>query len=143
MGLTYVYHTDIFSVYSCIPVLEELIMRLSDAEWKIADCLWDKGSMTITELTRELGAITGWSKNTVITLLKRMIEKGAVTFVQEERAKRFYPAINRTEAELEETESFLDKVYKGNVGLMISNLIGSEKLTNEQIEELRRIIREG
>ena len=118
-------------------------MRLSDAEWKIADCLWDKGSMTITELTRELGAITGWSKNTVITLLKRMIEKGAVTFVQEERAKRFHPAINRTEAELEETESFLDKVYKGNVGLMISNLIGSEKLTNEQIEELRRIIREG
>jgi len=118
-------------------------MRLSDAEWKIADCLWDNGSMTITELTRELGAITGWSKNTIITLLKRMIEKGAVNFVQEERAKRFYPAINRTEAELEETESFLDKVYKGNVGLMISNLIGSEKLTNEQIEELRRIIREG
>ena len=118
------------------------MIRISDAEWKIEECLWDNGSMTITELTRELGVTTGWSKNTIITLLKRMIEKGAVTFVQEERAKRFYPSINRTEAELEETESFLDKVYKGNVGLMISNLIGSEKLTDEQIEELRKIIRE-
>ena len=108
-------------------------MRLSDSEWKIADCLWDKGSMTITELTKALNPDTGWSKNTVITLLKRMIEKGAVTYVQEEKAKRFCTAIDRTEAEMEETASFLDKVYKGNVGLMISNLIGSEKLTEEQI----------
>ena len=48
-----------------------------------------------------------------------------------------------TEAEMEETASFLDKVYKGNVGLMISTLIGSEKLTEEQLAELRRIIEEG
>ncbi|MCR4703849.1 MAG: BlaI/MecI/CopY family transcriptional regulator [Saccharofermentans sp.] len=118
-------------------------MRLSDAEWKIADCLWKNNSMTITELTKELAPNTGWTKNTVITLLKRMTEKGAVTYVQEDRAKRFCPAIDRTEAEMEETTSFLDKVYKGNVGLLISNLIGSDQLTGEQLEELRNIIREG
>ena len=118
-------------------------MRLSDSEWKIADCLWNNGDMTITELTKELRPVTGWSKNTIITMLKRMTEKGAVTFVQEDKAKRFHPAIDKTEAELEETESFLDKVYKGNVGLMISNLLDSDKLTDEQLAELKRIIREG
>ena len=118
-------------------------MRLSDSEWKIADCLWNNGDMTITELTKELRPVTGWGKNTIITLLKRMTEKGAVTYIQEDRAKRFCPAIDRTEAELEETTSFLDKVYKGNVGLMISNLIDSDQLTDEQLEELKRIIREG
>lgn len=118
-------------------------MRLSDSEWKIADCLWENGSMTITELTRELDPETGWSKNTIITLLKRMVDKGAVTFIQDDRAKRFCPSIDRAEAELEETTTFLDKVYKGNVGLMISNLIGSKKITDEQLEELRRIIEEG
>ena len=118
-------------------------MRLSEAEWKIADCLWKNNTMTITELTRELGPVTGWSKNTIITMLKRMVEKGAVTYIQEDKAKRFSPAIDRTEAELEETASFLDKVYNGNVGLMISNLIGSDQLTEEQLEELRKIIREG
>ena len=96
--------------------------------------------MTITELTKDLGPSTGWSKNVIITLLKRMTDKGAVTFVQEEKAKRFCPAIDRTDAELEETESFLDKVYQGNVGLMISNLIGSDRLSDEQLEELRKII---
>ena len=118
-------------------------MRLSDSEWKIADCLWTKGDMTITELTKELRPTTGWGKNTIITLLKRMTEKGAIIFVQEDKAKRFHPAVARTEAELEETTSFLDKVYKGNVGLMISNLIDSDQLTDEQLAELRRIIREG
>ncbi|MBP5654976.1 MAG: BlaI/MecI/CopY family transcriptional regulator [Clostridiales bacterium] len=117
-------------------------MRLSDAEWKIADCLWRRGPMTITELTKELNPSCGWSKNVIITMLKRMMEKGAVEFVQEERAKRFYPTIDRTEAELEETTTFLDKVYDGNVGLMISKLIGSEKLSDEQLAELRRIVEE-
>jgi BlaI family penicillinase repressor len=118
-------------------------MRLSDSEWKIADCLWDNGDMTITELTKALRPVTGWSKNTIITMLKRMTEKGAVTFAQEDKAKRFHPVIDRSEAELEETTSFLDKVYKGNVGLMISNLLDSDQLTEEQLAELKRIIREG
>ena len=118
-------------------------MRLSDSEWKIADCLWKNESMTITELTKELSPVTGWNKNTIITLLKRMADKGAVDYVQEDRAKRFHTTVDRTEAELEETDSFLDKVYKGNVGLMISNLIGSDRLSDEELEELRRIIREG
>ena len=118
-------------------------MRLTDSEWKIADCLWENESMTITELTRELDPETGWSKNTIITLLKRMVDKGAVTFIQDDRVKRFCPAVDRAEVELEETTTFLDKVYKGNVGLMISNLIGSKQLTDEQLEELRRIIEEG
>ena len=61
------------------------------------------------ELTRALFAKTGWSKQTIITLLNRMVEKGIVTFVQEGRTKWFSAAKDRTEAEFEETASFLDK----------------------------------
>lgn len=117
-------------------------MRLTDSEWKIANCLWNNECMTLTELTRDLLESTGWTKHTVITLLKRMVEKGIVTFEQEGRTKKFYPAIDRTEAELEETNSFIDKVYEGNVGLMISNLIGSEALTEKQLAEIKRMIEE-
>ena len=118
------------------------MIRLSDSEWKIISCLWNNGSMTLMELTKELNNETGWSKNTIITMLKRMIEKNAVRFVQEGRTKRFFPSVDRAEAEMEETESFLDKVYSGNVGLMISNLIRSDKLTKEEINELLSILEE-
>ena len=117
-------------------------MHLSDSEWKIVNCLWNNKPMTLMELTRALYAATGWSKQTVITLLNRMVEKGIVTYVQEGRTKRFSAAIDRTKAELEETTSFLDKVYGGNVGLLISNLKCSDNLTKEQLAELRKIIEE-
>ncbi len=118
------------------------MIKLSDAEWKIAAELWERGEMTITELTKGLGAEAGWGKNTIITLLKRMEEKGAVSFVQKDKAKHFSMKIDRTDAEVEETTSFLDKVYSGNVGLMISNLIKSDKLSKEDIEELQKILEE-
>lgn len=50
-------------------------MRLTDSEWKIINCLWANKSMTLMELTRALDAKTGWSKQTIITLLNRMVEK--------------------------------------------------------------------
>jgi BlaI family penicillinase repressor len=117
-------------------------MRLTDSEWKIANCLWDKSPMTIAEITQELKESTEWTKYTVITLLKRMEEKGAVTYVQEGRTKYFSPAIDKAEAENEEVSTLLDKVYNGNAGLLISNLVGSDRLTEEQIEELRRMFTE-
>ena len=46
-------------------------MSLSDAEWKIAGCLWNYGSMTITELMKALGPISGWLR---ILLLLFLIE---------------------------------------------------------------------
>ena len=73
---------------------------------------------------------------------KRMEEKGAVTYVQEGRTKYFSPAIDKAEAENEEVSTLLDKVYNGNAGLLISNLVGSDRLTEEQIEELRRMFTE-
>ena len=117
-------------------------MRLTDSEWKIANCLWKNKYMTLTELTRELLASTGWTKHTIITLLKRMIEKGMVSYEQEGRTKKFYTVIDRTDAELEETNSFIDKVYEGNAGLMIANLIGSNALTEDQLAEIKRMIEE-
>lgn len=117
-------------------------MRLTDSEWKVINLLWKNKPMTLMEITRALYATTGWTKQTVITFLNHMVEKGVVTYAQEGRTKWFSAAMDRTEAELEETTSFLDKVYGGNVGLLISNLKCSDKLTKEQLEELKRIIEE-
>lgn len=117
-------------------------MRLTDSEWKIANCLWKHSPLTIADITKELKESTGWTKYTVITLLKRMEEKGAVTFVQEGRTKYFSPALDKSEAENEEVSTLLDKVYNGNAGLLISNLVSSDRLSDDQIEELRRLFLE-
>ena len=53
-------------------------LNLSDSEWKLMNRLWSDAPMTITELTAAMRDETGWSKNTVITMLSRLESKGAV-----------------------------------------------------------------
>ena len=113
---------------------------LSNSEWKLMRRLWDHAPSTITELTAALREETGWSKNTVITMLSRLEAKGAVRHEEGERAKRYFPVIDRRDAARAETESFLGKVYGGSLGLMMSAMVESRQLTESDIAELSAIL---
>ena len=115
-------------------------ITLSDGEWKLMNRLWDDAPRTITELVAALREETGWSKNTVITMLGRLEAKGAVRHEEGQRAKLYYPVTDREDAARTETESFLDKVYGGSLGLMMSAMVDSRRLTPEDIAELSAIL---
>lgn len=115
-------------------------VNLSDSEWKLMNHLWARSPQTITELTAVLRAETGWSKNTVITMLSRLETKGAVRYEPGGRARRYFPAVQREDAALAETESFLSKVYGGSLGLMVSSLVESHALSEEDLAELAAIL---
>lgn len=117
-------------------------IKLSESEWKIMSLLWEKEPMTITQLTAELREDTGWGKSTVITLLKRMEEKGAVSYVQGESAKNFFTVIKRENVAVSETKNFLKRLYNGSLGMMVNSLIQQEALSDEDISELYGILKE-
>ncbi len=114
--------------------------ELSDAEWALMKKLWETSPMTITQLTASLKQETGWSKHTVISLLSRMEEKGAIAHEEGGRAKEYYPILARNDALRRETEHFLDRVYDGRVGLLMSAMVDSRALSREDIEELSKIL---
>lgn len=113
-------------------------VHLSDGEWKLMNKLWDASPRTITELTAALRGDTGWSKNTVITMLSRLEGKGAVYYEEGVRAKQYHPAVTRREAIREESENVLDKV--GSVGLLMSAMVESRRLTERDLAELSEIL---
>jgi BlaI family penicillinase repressor len=115
-------------------------INLSDGEWNIMNVLWESAPRTITQLTADLKESTGWSKHTIITMLNRMESKGAVRYEQGGRAKKYYPAVERVETALEETESFLDKVYAGSLGLMVNTMVEKNSLSKEDIDQLYAIL---
>ena len=115
-------------------------INLTDAEWKLMTPLWEQTPRTIMELTAAVREETGWSKNTVITMLSRLEAKGAVRHEEGERAKQYYPLIQREEAARAETETFLSKVYGGSLGLMMSAMVDSHSLTEEDIAQLSAIL---
>lgn len=116
-------------------------INLSDGEWIIMNELWDNAPGTITQLTATLKNSTGWSKHTIITMLGRMESKGAVRHEEGLRAKQYYPAVERTETVLGETESFLEKVYSGSLGLLVNTLVEKNSLSKAEIDELYAILK--
>lgn len=115
-------------------------VSLSDGEWKLMNRLWEHAPWTITELTAALREETGWSKNTIITMLSRLEAKGAVTHTEGQRAKQYSPLILREDAAREETESFLSKVYGGSLGSLVNAMVSSRALTEADLEELSAIL---
>ena len=51
---------------------------LTQAEWQLMEKLWDHAPQTGRELTEAMAAQTGWNRSTTLTLLRRLMEKGAV-----------------------------------------------------------------
>lgn len=118
------------------------MISLSDGEWKIMNLLWKEAPKTIMEMTKQLQETTGWSKNTVITMLNRMEKKGAVCYKEGERAKKYYPIVLKEEIIRKETKGFLDKVYKGSLSLMVHEMVSSNAVSKKDIAELYEILKQ-
>ena len=84
----------------------------------------------------------GWAKSTTITTLRRMEEKGLVHCEIVGKGKSYTPAVEQENAVISETRSFLDRVYQGSVGLMMSAMAKRQELTAEDLAELRKILEE-
>ena len=117
-------------------------VHLTGSEWNVLSCLWERSPQTVMELVAELREQVGWAKSTTITTLRRMEEKGLVRCGIVSKAKSYTPAVEREEAVVSETRSFLDRVYRGSVGLMMSTMARRQELTEEDLQELRDILAE-
>ena len=115
---------------------------LTHSEWYIMDCLWQHSPSTVMELVSALHEKVGWAKSTTITTLRRMEDKGLVTVEVRGRTKYYAPALAREKAVRRETRSFLDRVYQGSVGLMVSAMASEKALSKEEIDTLYAILKE-
>ena len=114
----------------------------TNSEWYVLDSLWERSPMTVMELVSALHEKVGWAKSTTITTLRRMEGKGLLHCQVEGRTRHYTPAVERQSAARQETRSFLDRVYQGSVGLMVSSLVRDEALSREDLDQLYEILRQ-
>ena len=115
-------------------------VTLTNSEWYVLDCLWEHSPLTVMELVERLSQKVGWAKSTTITTLRRMEEKGLVHCEVTGRTRHYRPLVERRQAVRRETRSFLNKVYRGSVGLMVSAMAQDKALTRKEIDELYEIL---
>ena len=117
-------------------------INLTDAEWRVMELLWQHAPQTGRELVEALEKIAGWNRSTTLTLLRRLEGKQAVADETQNGVKAFRPLIRREEAALQETEDFLSRVYQGSLSLMVSTMTQKQALSQEELEELYKILQE-
>ena len=116
--------------------------RFSDGEWRIMKVLWKNGSASVGTIADTLREETAWSNTTVFVMLRRLIANGAVRLDDSVRPQLYYPLVEKEVAIPDETKSFLSKVFDGNVGMLMSSLVGAKEISAKEIADLRAILDE-
>lgn len=117
-------------------------ITLTEAEWTVMECLWEKSPRTGRETVAWLDQKRGWTRSTVLTMLRRLEAKRAVAGDTEGELKTFRPLIAREDVAVRETENLLDRAYKGSLSLLVSSLTKKQSLPQNEIDELYAILRE-
>ena len=121
----------------------KITSQITDAELEIMKVLWEKKSLTLNELVEELSKEEPKNKSTIKTLLYRLIDKKIVKSVEKNKKENEYkPLISEKKYLKSANETFLEKMYDGNVNNMLLNFVEDKKITKEEIENLLNIIDE-
>lgn len=117
-----------------------MALKLFDSELKVMDVLWNGGDQTAKKISDILKEKIGWNMNTTYTVIKKCIAKGAI----ERREPGFlcHALIPKEAVQEAETAELLGKLFDGSAEKLFASLLGSRKLSREQIEALRRMVAE-
>ena len=112
-------------------------MKLSSAEWEIMQQVWAmEQPVTAAQLAERLRQ-KGWKPSTLLTFLTRMVQKGALQ-VQKQGKQNLYSACITDEAyRAGEVQELLGRFYSGSVKTMVAALYDGQKLSKQELDELR------
>ena len=117
--------------------------KISEAEWEVMKILWSKSvPCTANEVLDALKDYSDWKPNTVKTLITRLVKKEALGFKEERRIYYYYPLVTEDECVEEETKSFVKRFFGGELKPMLVTFLQDEKLSEEEIQELKRLLEE-
>ncbi|RKI43293.1 BlaI/MecI/CopY family transcriptional regulator [bacterium D16-51] len=104
--------------------------------------IWESGSSLLFAQIVEALAVKGiaWQKNTLITLLSRLMDKGYLKADKCGRKNEYIPLVTEQDFQVTQTRNFVDRIYKGNVSGLINRLVENDMLTETEYSELKKIL---
>ncbi|WP_010680966.1 BlaI/MecI/CopY family transcriptional regulator [Acetivibrio cellulolyticus] len=116
------------------------IAKISESEWEVMKIIWKSNPTTSEEVIDQLSDHKDWTAQTIKTFLNRLVNKGALGFEKSGRIYKYYPILQEKDFVKTESKSFLKRIYNGALGMLVSNLLEEEELTDKELEELERLI---
>ena len=114
--------------------------QISEAEFEVMKVIWKYAPISTNEVTEKLTQTTDWSPKTIQTMLKRLVTKKALTYEKQSRVFVYAPLVPETEYIRQESNSFLNKYYNGNIVSMLTSYLEDDKLSKTELDTLRHLL---
>src|SRR2546429_3289206 len=117
-------------------------VRITTAEWDVMTVVWERAPVAASAIVHLLEGKKQWALATVRTLLRRLVNKGALEQRQDGKRYLYTARLSREECVRRESDSFLDRVLGRAPSATILHLVKKADLSKQDILELRRILPE-
>ena len=117
-------------------------IRISDAEWDVMEAVWERGGATAAEVIATLAGRRDWNHSTIRTMLARLVDKGVLRHEGDGPRHTYRPAVTRKRCVRDESRSFLERVFGGDVGSLLVHYVCESRLEPKDLEQLRRLLDE-
>lgn len=113
-------------------------IRLHEGELNVMELLWSNKALAAKDISKIIKEYIGWEKNTTYTVIKRLIEKGAIT--REDPGFICRANISKKKVQEIETKALIDKLYNGSMSNFISEYLMDQKLTDSDMMNLKFLL---
>lgn len=111
---------------------------LYDRELEVMEVLWERGPATVAEVREALEDEMAYT--TVLTVLRRLEEKGYVGHEEEGRAHRYHARVERAAARESALDRLTKKLFQGSPELLLTHLMSRRKLSKAELKRLRALV---
>jgi BlaI family transcriptional regulator, penicillinase repressor len=116
---------------------------LTDAELRIMNVLWDKGSATVHEVLEAMPEKPALAYNSVLTIVRILETKGYVKHVKDKRAHIYQPKVDRKDATRFEVRHLLGRFFGNSHESLVLNILEDQSIDAEEITRLRQLLERG
>lgn len=116
-----------------------MIQQISDSELELMKIIWGNGGTALYIQISEALTAKGytWQKNTIITLLSRLVDKGILKTNKLGHRNQYTAVVSESSYRAAQAEKLMDKLYEGSAKGLVSTLIEKELLSPTEWEELK------
>ena len=114
--------------------------QISEAEFQVMKIVWEHAPVSTNQVTEYLVRTTKWSPKTIQTMLKRLVQKKALTYDKEGRVFIYTPLIGQQDYVNQESRHFLQRFYNGNLVSMMTAFLDMEELSQQEVDELKELL---
>lgn len=117
--------------------------NISESELEVMKILWKVNEATSAQIIELLKDKSDWKPKTIQTLITRLVSKEVVN-VDKSNKKSYIYSSNISEEEYKNyaSKSFLEKLYNGSINKMVLSFVKDKKLSKDEIDELRDILKD-